>query len=386
VPNRRDPMSLILWLAVLLMILAFFLTHEEAASDYLMYERAAHRVAQGQLATLYDPLSKQVPKYHYSYAFAFGFRYLAQPFAWGRWIYFCLLGGCLLFILRESCRLGRDSFSALTERQQTCGDLMTVIATAYFGYQSFREGNIALVITALTLAAMLNVRRFAALSGGLLGTAASIKPFPVLLLVIWFESRYWKAIGWAIAVAMVWYLGVPAAAEGLYPALRLLWNQGETLARYSEHWDLSSPLHQNISGFILRGSKFLGAPRFAASATAVFACIATFGVFFAAKGWRARWGRQYECALLLSLMTIAVPMSWPEMGVQYAPALSLVVRSAISKVRWSWAAYLFFLAFASFGNSTGGAALAVRWLGFYSMPFLAASVLIVALAGRKISK
>jgi len=233
---------------------------------------------------------------------------------------------CFVYVVSASARAAGVR---LTAWQTTVAAVFVGFALLQIVQNELLNGQVNLVVAALTLAAVLAVTRGArVLAAALWGLAVAIKLFP-LILVPWFVlRRQWTALAAGLAIAAGLCL-VPAAWIG-FDAVSWTSDYFRSLVD-GRAGAVSDWIHLNLAWLIARLSGFAEPPLWLAGATA--ACLVAAMMLLDWRTRRAR-GETRSVVLYLLLVVLVSPKSETHHMVFTIPAVTALAVHASSAARW----------------------------------------------------
>jgi hypothetical protein len=271
---------------------------------------------------------------HYQFKYLPLFALIMAPFGMigleaGKFLWFALSIGLLTVLMRWSV-------SALPDRRLPRATLFAfaIVLMAKFNAHELLLGQVNLLLGTLLLAALVCVQIHRPLAAGaLVGIAAFVKPYALILVPWLFVTQSWRAAATAVVIVIVGLL-LPALVYGWTGNLELLrgW-----LATVTQSTTPNLLGNDNVSVASM-WAKWLGAGN-AASALTVLTLLGIGGLIVVA--WRRRRtvsAPDYlECALLMMLIPLISPQGWDYVLLLATPAVVCLVDRWRELARfWQW--------------------------------------------------
>jgi hypothetical protein len=316
-------------LALLVLATVFYTTRiRHEMIDFTVWQRS---VVRGLHA---EPLYR-VEDGHYQFKYFPAFTLLLAPYGLvdqdtGKLLWFITSIALLVTLLRWSV-------AALPERRLAQRTLVVfaVVLMAKFYARELLLGQPNLLLGALLVGAMLAVQaNRQRLAGGLVGVAAFVKPYALILIPWLFVTQGWQSAATATGVVTIGLL-LPAILYGWSGNLDLLRGWLQTVTESTAPNLLG---HDNVS-IASMWAKWLGSGP-VASALASITIVGTLVLVIVA--WRYRRAvsapEYLECALLLLLIPLISPQGWDYVLLLATPAVVCVVdRWREFSKPWQWA-------------------------------------------------
>jgi hypothetical protein len=259
---------------------------------------------------------------HYQFKYLPLFAVIMAPFGLidvevGKALWFAISIGLLTLLMRWSV-------SALPDRRLPRATLVAfaMVLMAKFLARELLLGQVNLLLGALLLLALVNVQlKRPIAAGALVGAAAFVKPYALILVPWLLVTQGWRATATAVGIVIVG-LFLPALVYGWSGNLDLLRAWLETVAQSTSPNLLGN---DNVS-IASMWAKWLG-PGSAASVLtlATFVVVAAL-VVIAWRRRRAVAAPEYlECALLMMLIPLISPQGWDYVLLLATPAVMCLV-------------------------------------------------------------
>jgi hypothetical protein len=294
--------------------------------DYPVYELAAQKIIQGKAADIYD-VTRQTPGgFYYSFFFAvcfIPFTLLGTHF--GKILFFLIFFGCYLKILDFSIKSALGEKARVDYQNYRAVGALTVLLTAYSANDAFMDANIGIILLTLCLLSYeLRIRR-PWVAGILLGIAIVFKIYPVAVLGYFVWERRIKVCVSALITIGLLYFALPLIFYGTAEGVQLILNHWQVVEHFGQHWSFDSPKFQNWpSTFTRFAGHFKINKQIAFRTSVVLIVVATIGFYL--KSFFIAVKSEIFClrmfSLCLALIPIAVPVSWYNMGLFYAPVIA----------------------------------------------------------------
>jgi hypothetical protein len=272
---------------------------------------------------------------HYQFKYLPLFALIMAPFGMigleaGKVLWFAISIGLLTLLLRWSV-------SALPDRRLPRATLFAfaIVLMAKFNAHELVLGQVNLLLGALLLAALICVQIGRPLSAGaLVGMAAFVKPYALILVPWLLVTQGWRAAATAAGIVVVGLL-LPALVYGWAGNLGLL---RDWLATVTQSTTPNLLGNDNVSVASM-WAKWLG-PGAVASALTVVTLLAIAVLTVAAwRRIRSVAAPDYlECALLMLLIPLISPQGWDYVLLLATPAVVCLVDRWRELTRvWQWA-------------------------------------------------
>jgi len=317
--TKRRALMWLVGLAAFAAALYLVIRQTRDLTDFAVYRTAGARIVAAE--PLYRPEDG-----HFVFKYLPAFAYVAVPFAIAapepaKASWFALSFGWLVFFVWGSIR-------ALPDRRRAIGPLVvwTLVVMAKSDVRELALGQVNALLGGLLVASLLLVtRELPRLAGILVGVAAFVKPY-ALLLVPWLVVMTGVPAVVACGATVLVGLGLPALSYGWNGNLGLLSDWFRTVT------ETTAPnllLPENVS-FLSMWAKWIGAGP-AATSLAVLTTVGALG--FAGltllRRGAVRAPGYLEFALLLLLIPLLTPQGWDYMLLLATPAVVCLVD------RWS---------------------------------------------------
>jgi hypothetical protein len=300
VPRRAVRRTVWILLAIALVSVVFVTKIRHRMPDYEVYRRAAIRARAAE--PLYRPDDG-----HYQFKYLPAFAVAAVPLGLisdraARTVWFAVSVALLVILLRFS-------LAVLPDRRKTGGILIgaTFVLLAKFYAHELELGQVNILMTALVVAATLEMKRGReAMAGLLVAGAIVVKPYAVLFVPYLAARRRLVSLataGAALGVALLF----PAVVYGFHGNLSLLGDWWKTVS------DTTAPnlLDFNNVSALSVFTRWMGPGGTArALALVTVGVLLATAVFVFARRRRIEFPEGLEMALLLTMMPILSPQGW----------------------------------------------------------------------------
>ncbi|MEO7272863.1 MAG: glycosyltransferase family 87 protein [Vicinamibacterales bacterium] len=319
-PNRWPPVvrGLILVVVVTAIAILYAKKIEQRMPDYEVYRRAAARAANAE--PLYRPDDGH---YQFKYLPAFAVATLPVGLAPERVVRAGWFAGTILLLVL----LLRTAVDVLPDRRHTRAALigMTVVLLAKFYAHEIELGQVNILMTALVVLAVGQMRVGREVAAGLLIAAAVVvKPYAVLLMpYLAARRRLGSLAGAALGLAIA--LLLPALVYGFSGNLTLL---GEWWRTVTETTAPNLMDFNNVSAASVF-ARWIGPGQTASllAALLVLLLLGVAGAIFLMRG-RVAVPEPLEVAVLLTLMPLISPQGWDYVFLLSTLAVMLLVNYA----------------------------------------------------------